>query len=164
MNNGVLLFRVLGFAGVLADAFEIFSHVLDLLKQGIGNIDGSFLGGGQGQAIAGAGVNFDDLAPQLILLLQNQAGEVGRVFQLRDDDPLDGHVQPLENIVDQIVRERAFLDGPLEKHADDRAHAMFDLNDKDLAGIADEDGAAGVGWQDSTNLHWQNVVLHIFIN
>src|SRR6185295_10579782 len=92
--------------------------------------------------IAGPGVNLDNLAAQLIVLLQNQPGEVGRVLQLGNDGPLDGNVKALKHAGDQVVGEGPFLRGVAQEHADDHAHVVLDLNDEDLLLVPDEDRAA----------------------
>ena len=84
------------------------AHVFDLLKKGGGDIDSAFLRGGQGQAIAGAGVNFHDFAAQFVFLLEDEPRVVGGILEFRDDDPLDGDAEALENMVDEIVGQ-----GPL---------------------------------------------------
>ena len=118
--------------------FEHLAHVFDLLEEGIGDVDGAFLSGGQGEAVAGPGVDFDDLAGEFVLLLQDQAREIGGVAQLGDDDALDGDAEAFEDALDEVVGERAFFGGLAQKHADDGAHVRFDVDDEHLLVIADE--------------------------
>src|SRR5207249_10602693 len=105
-ERGILLF---GLAAVLVDAVKHFTHVLDLFEEGMGDEDRAFLGSGEGEAITGAGIDFDDFAGELVLLLQDQAGEIGGVFQFGDHDPLDGDVETLEDALDEVMSERPFF-------------------------------------------------------
>src|ERR1017187_3003506 len=100
---------LLSFAAALVDLVEHFAHVLDLRKQRRGNVNRFFLRCGDGEAIAGARVHLDNFSRDLVLLLQNQARKIGGIFQIRDDDALDGDAEALENPVDEIVRERTLL-------------------------------------------------------
>ncbi|SPE54669.1 hypothetical protein SBV1_1910014 [Verrucomicrobia bacterium] len=149
-----------GFPSVFVDAVEHFTHVLDLLEQGIGDVDGAFLSGGQGQAIAGAGINFDDLAGQLVLLLEDQPGEVGGVLEFGDNDALDGNAEAFENALHEIVREGPFFGCVVQKHTDDGAHVRLDVDDKNLLLITDKKGTAAVGGEDSPDLNRHHIVLH----
>ena len=64
------------FAASLVDAVEDFAHVFDLFEEVGGNVNRTFLRGGQRQAIARARVDFHDLAGELVLLLEDEAREV----------------------------------------------------------------------------------------
>ena len=83
-------------AAGLVDPVQHFAHVLDLLEQRRGDKNRFFLRGGDGQAIAGARVNLHDFPGDFVLLLQNQPREVGGIFQIGDDDALDGDAEALE--------------------------------------------------------------------
>jgi len=91
---------------------------------------------------------------------QNFAGEIGRVLQVRDDHALDVDAEALKNPVDEIVCEWAFLRRVAQKHADDRAHLRFNVDDENLVVVADEQRAAAVGRQDAANLNRHDFVLH----
>ena len=54
-------------------------------------------------------VNLDNLPRQLVLLLQDEPGEVGGVFQIGDDDAFDVDAEALEDAIDEVVGERTFL-------------------------------------------------------
>src|SRR6266705_1102617 len=72
-------FRLAG--AVLVNLLKPLGHILDLVEERTADVKRPFLGGGQGQTIAWPGIDLDDLATQLILLLQNQASEISRVLQ-----------------------------------------------------------------------------------
>ena len=129
-------------------------------KRAAGDENRFFLGGGDGEAIAGARVQLDDFPRHFVLLLQNQPGEIGGILQIRDDDAFDADAEALENPVDEVVGERAFLGRLAQEHADDRAHLRLDVDDENLLVIADEQRAAAVGGQDSANLNGHHFVLH----
>ena len=130
-------------------------------KRALADVDGALLGGGEGEAIAGAGVDFDDLAGEFVLLLQDQPGKVGRVLQLGNDDALDGDAEALEDALHEVVGERALLGSLAQEHPDDGAHVRLDVDDEDLLVIAHEEGAPAVGGQDAPNLHRNHIVLHV---
>ena len=108
----------------------------------------------------GPRVQLDDFPGDLVLLLQNQPREVGGIFQIGDDDALDVDAEALENPVDEVVRERAFLRRLAQKHADDRAHLRLDVDDENLFVVAHKQRATAVGGKDSANLHRHHIVLH----
>ena len=56
--------------------------------------------GSEREAVAWTGVDLHYLAAQLIVLLEDQPGEVGRVFQLRDDDPQQLYAEPVQQVAD----------------------------------------------------------------
>src|ERR1041384_3148174 len=90
-------FPSFGFAAVLINPIENFAHIFDLFEQSIGHINGAFLSCGKREAIAGASVNFNNLSGQFVLLLQNEAGEISRIFQLRDHNAFDGDTESFED-------------------------------------------------------------------
>ena len=122
---------------------------------------GFFLRGGDGEAVAGTRVQLDDFPRHLVLLLQNQPRKIGGIFQVGDDHALDADAEALENPVDEVVRERAFLRRLTQEHADDRAHLRLDVDDENLLVIADKQRATAVGGKDSANLHRHHIVLHV---
>lgn len=155
-------FRILlRLAAVLIDPIENFAHVFDLFEERVGHIDGTFLSGGKRQAIAGAGVDFNNLSGEFVLLLQNQTGKIGRVLKFCDDHSFDGDTKPFENALNEIVRERSFLGGVAQEHSDDRAHVRLDVNDEDFIIVANEQSTPAIGGKNPPNLHGHDVVLHI---
>ena len=56
---------------VLVDALENFAHVFHLFEEGLGNENRALLGGGEGEAVAWARVNFYNFSAEFVLLLQN---------------------------------------------------------------------------------------------
>jgi hypothetical protein len=123
---------------------------------------GFFLGGGNGQAITRAGIHFDDFAGgmQFILLLQNEAREVGGIFQVGNNDALNADAKALEDTNQEVVGERTFFGCLPQEHADNGTHLRFHVDDKDFLVVADEKRAAAVRGKNSTNLHWHDFVLH----
>src|SRR6185503_5372152 len=111
-----------------------------------------FLRGRKRKAITGASIDFDELASEFILLLENQPGKVSRVFQLGDDGAFDVDVETFENTRHEIVRERSFFRRVTQKHSDDGAHVVLDLDDEHFLLIADKNGAAAVRRQDPAYL------------
>ena len=115
------LFRLAG----IIHPLQRFAHVLDLFPERGGNEDGLVLRGGEGEAIARARVEFDEFAAEFVLLLENDAGEIGGVLQVRDDDALDGDAEAFEDVLDEFVGEGTFGALILEIHGDDLAsHAV----------------------------------------
>jgi hypothetical protein len=157
-EEGICLF---GLAAVLVNPIKDFTHVFDLLEECVGHIDRTFLSGGKRQAIAGAGINFNNLSGELILLLQNQSGEISRVLQLRNYDSLDSNAEAFENTLNEIVRQRPFFGRIAQKHSDDRAHVRLDVDDKHFVIIANEQSTPAIGGKNPANLHGHDIVLHI---
>src|SRR5205823_14687682 len=85
-RHGILF----GFAAVFVNFLQPFGHVFNLAEEGGGNVEGTLLSGGQGNAIAGAGVDLDNFAPQFILLLKDEAGGVSGFFKFVIVGPLYG--------------------------------------------------------------------------
>ena len=158
---GMFLFLLL-LAAILIDAFEHFAHILDLLEERRGDIQRFLLGGSQGEAIAGTGIDFHELASKLVLLLKNQPREVSRVPEFGNDGALHRDVEALEHAVHQVVRERPFLRGIPQKHADNRAHVVLNLDHENLFIVSHEDGAAAIRRENSANFNGHDVILHVF--
>ncbi len=95
---------LLGLAAVFVDAVEHLAHIFDLLEESVGDVDGTLLSGGQSEAIAGASINFDNLASQFVLLLQDQPCEIGRVFEFGNNDAFDGDAEAFEDALDEVDR------------------------------------------------------------
>ena len=148
--------HLLRLAGVV-HALERIAHVFDLLPERGVDEDGLALGGGEGEAIARARVEFDEFAAEFVLLLENDAGKVGGVLQVGDDDALHGDAEALEDVLDEFVRERAFGALILEIHGDDLAHVGIHADHEDFVLVADENGAARVGWQNPANLNLNDI-------
>src|SRR5687768_11289256 len=134
---------------------------LPLIEERLRDENGFLLRRGDGQAIARAGVNFNQLARDFILLGENQPREVSRVLEFGDDHAIHGNVEALENALDQVVRERAFLGLVPQEHADHCPHLRLDVDDEHLFVIANKQCAAAVGGKDAANLHGQHIVLHV---
>ena len=86
-----------------ADAGEDFAHVLDLAEEGGRDVDRAFLRGGEGEAVAGPGVEFDELRAEFVFLFENDAGVVGGVAEFGDDDAFDRDAEALEDVADESV-------------------------------------------------------------
>src|SRR6185503_10270057 len=84
------------FAAVFVDAFEDFSHVLDLFEERIANVNGTLLRGGKSKAIAWARVDLDDFFAEFIFLLENKAGKISGVFQFGNHHAFDRDVKSFE--------------------------------------------------------------------
>jgi len=134
-ERGISLF---GLAAVFVDSVKHLAHVFDLFEESVSDINRTFLSGGEGETVAGASVDFHDFPGKFILLLQNKAGEISRVFQLGNDDALDGNAKAFENALNQVVCERPLLGGIAEEHPDDGAHVRFDVDNENFVVVAHE--------------------------
>src|SRR5438132_1691830 len=152
--------RLFGFPAVFVDLFEPFRHILDLAEERSSHVERALLRSSQGEAIAGTGVNLDNFPAQFVLLLQDQPGIVGGIFQFRDDGSLDSDVESFQHVSNEVVGQRPFLGGIAEKHADDRPHIMLDLDNEDFFLVADEDGTSAVGGENTPNLNTHYIILH----
>lgn len=147
-------------AAVFVDAFEHFAHVLDLLEERVGDIERFFLRRSERKAITRARIDLDQLSPQFVLLLKNEPRKVCGILQLGNDGALDRDVEPLEDAVHQVVRQRTLFRRIAQKHPNNHSHVVLDLNDEDLLVVADENRAPAVRRQDPANLNGHNVTLH----
>src|SRR6185295_3063260 len=146
-------------AAILVDFVEPLGHVLDGIPKRIADKERFLLGAHQGQAIGGAGVNFNELSTEFIFLLENEPSEIGVVFEVVDHRALDRDVEPLADAVDEIVSERPFLGGIPEEHANHRSHVVLDLDDEHFFLVPHEDRASAVRGEDAANLDRDDVVL-----
>jgi len=151
---------LLGLAAVLVDAIEDFAHVFDLFEERIGDENGAFLGGSESEAIAGARVDFDNFACYFVLLLEDEASEVGGVFQFGDDDAFDADAETFKNALNEIMSERPLFGRVAEEHADNHAHVWFDVDDEDFFVVAYEESTPAVGGQNTPDLNRHDIVLH----
>ena len=128
--------------------------VFDFLPDLVGNIDGSGLLDGHGDAVAGASIELDDLAGvELVFCADDETREVGFAFQIVDDDPLHFRADGGEEVAHQIVGEWSFLGRLVHEHRDRRAHALVDVNHEDLLLVPDKDCAAVVIGKNGANRH-----------
>ena len=77
-----------------------------------------------------------------------------------DDDAFDIDGEPLENVLHQIMSQGPFLGCALEEHADDHAHILFHLNDKDLLVVAHKNGASALGGQYPPYFNRHHIAIH----
>ena len=85
---------VLGFfLLLLEDALEDLGHVLDEVENLAGDKNRALLLEGEDDGVARAGVEFKELAAQLVLHVENDAGEVGAVVDVVDDDALKADLE-----------------------------------------------------------------------
>ena len=97
-EDGMRGIELLLLAVILVNFLENLGHVLDLIEQVRANKNGLLLRRGNGDAIAWAGIDLNQLGPKFVALLEHQPGVVGRILEFSDDDPFDTNIKPLENI------------------------------------------------------------------
>jgi len=102
----------------------------------------------------------DDLVPELVLHVENDAGEKGAVADIVDDDALDGDVEPQEDAADQVVGQGALLLDAVQGHGNRVADAVIDIDHEGLVLIAEKDGAAIRGRHDPLDGDFNDLVLH----
>src|SRR5437879_90926 len=107
-DRAIGLFRL---AAVLVNSIQHLAHVFDLFEERIGDVDGTFLSGGQREAIAGTGIDFDNFTGEFVLLLEDEAGKISGVLQLSNYDPLDGDAETFEDTLNEIVGQGPFFRG-----------------------------------------------------
>ena len=150
-------------ATILVYFVEPLRHILDRVPERVADEERFFLCADKGEAVGGAGIDFDELAAEFVFLLENEAGEVGVVLEVVDDGALDGDVEAFADAVDEVMGQRTFLGGVAEEHADDGAHVRFDVYNEYLVVVAYEQGAPAVSGKNSPNLNRHDIVLHTHI-
>src|ERR1043166_8641037 len=160
LAEGVRAMELFGFAAVLVNFFQPLGHVFHLAEEGGGDVERPLLRRRERDAIARARIDLDNFAAQFILLLENEPGEIGGVLQLGDDGALDGDIEAVEHVRNQIVSEGPLFGGVAQEHADDGAHVVLDLNDEDLLLVSDEDGTTAVGGEYPPDLNRHDIILH----
>src|SRR6266496_3159443 len=160
LAEGVRAMELFGFAAVLVNLLQPLGHVLHLAEKGRGHVERPLLRGRQRDAIARARIDLDNFAAQFILLLEDEPGEIGGVLQLRNDRALDGDVEPVEHVSNQIVSEGPLLGCVAQEHANDGSHVVLDLDDEDLLLVPYEDGTTTVGGEYPPNLNRHDIILH----
>ena len=95
------------------------------------------------------------------MLLENEPGVIGGIFQFCDDRPFDRDIEALEHVSNQVMRQRPFLGRVPQEHANDCSHIVLDLDDEDFFFVTDENGATAVGRQDPPNIDGHDIILHI---
>jgi len=145
----------------LTDLFEFLGPVVRFLPDILTDVNGGLGLGGEDDAIAGAGIDFDDLGMDLVLGLEDDAGEVGITTEGVDDDALDLDIEGVENVADQLVGERAFVVFALHGHGDGAADAGLDVDDEAFFVVTDKNGQRMlVGGKDSKHLHAYHIRVH----
>jgi hypothetical protein len=115
---------------------------------------------GQGNAVAGTGVDLEYFLAEFVLGTQHQPRVIGAVLEVVDDDPLDLDAQSSKNVADQVVRQRPFFRRVPQKHRNGGSDAVIDVNDKRLLVIADENSAAVRGRQHALDLDFSDIIFH----
>ena len=142
---------------------EDIGHVLDAFPYVIADVDGSLLLEGDGDAVAGSRVEFDDLfVLEFIFGLQDEARVVNAVFEVVDDDALYVDAQREKHIADEVVSLGALLWGASHEHGDSSANALVDIDYEGFFFVSDEDSAASAGWKDGADFYFGNVAAHGF--
>jgi hypothetical protein len=156
--------QLLRLAPVFLDLVEHFGHILDLFKKGVGYENRTLLRRCEREAVARTGIDLDYLPSDFVLLLQYQPGEVCGIPKLCDYNAFYGDIESFENTLHEIVRQRAFLRGTTQEHADDGAHARLDIDDEHLFIIPHKQSAPAIGGEDAPDLNRHNVILHTCYN
>lgn len=145
---------------VFGHAFEHFGHVIHGIEDLLGHENGLFAESGQRHGVAGAGVDLDDLLPQLIFHLEEDAGVKDGIADIIDDDAGDFRSQPDKDVLEEIVREGAFLAGALQSHAEGLADRLIDRDDEGLFLGTEEDNAPVGGGKDALDGDRDDFVVH----
>lgn len=117
---------------LLAQAREHFRHVIARLQDGFRDEHWSLGFHGENERVAGAGVNFGDLAGHRTVLTEQDPGEEDAVFDINDYDMDDRGVQAQQKVEHQVMRlgavRRLAGQGALQGFAD----GGVDLDDHGL--------------------------------
>jgi len=154
--------KVGGLEGALGFDFgEGMGDIFDGVPDFAGDEDGGGGVGGEGDAVAGAGVDFDQLASvQLIFGGEDEAGMEDAAFEVVDDDAVDFGSESEEQVADEVVSEGAFFGNAAHEHGDGGADAFVDVNDKDLFFSAEEHGEAAFERKDGAHPDFDDVIVH----
>lgn len=142
--------RRLSFA--LFHAAEDFGHVFDAGPNFVGDVDRGLLLDSDGDAVAGAGVDLEDLfLGDLVLGGEDEAGVVDAVAKVINDHAVNVGTEGEEDIGEEIVGLRAFFRRALLEHSDGGTNGLIDVNDEDLVLVTDEHGRAPTGGKHDLN-------------
>lgn len=141
--------------------FQQSCRVFHFLPYKLADKNRGFLLGGQSDAVARTGVNFQDFALlQFILRSQNQAPEIGSAFEVIDDDTLNRGPQGFENHGHQVMSEGAFLGCAAHKHADGTSDAVIHVDHKSFLGIPQKHSHPVGRWDQPLHLHLNDIIVH----
>lgn len=136
---------------------EDIGHIFDVGPDLFADIDGGVLLDGDCDAVAWAGVEFDDFfVVEFILCPEDEAGVVDSILKVVDDDPFDGDAEGEEEVADEVVSLRPFLWGMAHEHCDGGSDVLVDVNDENLVVVPDEDGASAAGGEDGADLDFDD--------
>lgn len=145
----------------LADFFQLIRPVIGFFPYILADKNRRLGLGGQDNAIAGTRVNLNDLRVDLVMGLEDDPGKIGIAPQRIDDDTLHLDIKSVEDVTDQFVSERSFVMLTAHRHGDGTTDAGFDMDDKTLFVIADEDGQRVlIRGKYSKNLHAHHIRVH----
>lgn len=114
---------------------------------------------GDGQAIAGAGINLDDLLlSDFVIHMDNEASVEDPIVKIVDDNAVYFRSETLKDTTNQVVSLRAFPRDFLHRHGDGRPHSGIYVDDKDLVIIAQKHGAASICREDGANFGGDDLV------
>jgi hypothetical protein len=125
---------------LLEDTLEDLGHVLDQVEDLAGDENWSLLLEGEDDGVAGAGVELEKLAAELVLHVQDDAGEIGAVVDVVDDDALEADFETHQEVADEVVGKGALLLDSVDRHRNGAADAGVHIDDEALVIVAQEHG------------------------
>lgn len=136
---------------------DIFDGVPDFA----GDEDGGGGVGSEGDAVAGAGIDFDQFAGmELIFGREDEASMEDAAIEVIDDDALDLGTEGEEEVTDEVVGEGAFFGDAAHEHGDGGADRFIDVDDEDFFFGAQEHGEASLKGKDGAHLDFDDVIVH----
>ena len=117
---------------------------------------------GQHDAVARPRINLDDLRMNLVLRLQDDAGEVSVAAQGIDDDPFNFDVKGVEDEANKLVRQRPLIVFTTHGHGNGTANTRLDVNHEAFLLVADKDGQSvliGGEYPKNLNPHYVRILV-----
>ncbi|MEK0437297.1 MAG: hypothetical protein RLZZ233_268 [Verrucomicrobiota bacterium] len=137
-----------GRSRLLAQTRERLRHVVADVQHGLGHEDRALGLHGEHEGVAGAGVDFGDLAGDGAVLAEQDAGEEDAVLDVHDRDMDHRGVEAEQEVEHQVVGLRAVGDASVQGALQGFADGGVDLDEHGLQGGHEEHGAASLDGDD----------------
>jgi hypothetical protein len=155
--RGLTLFLTKG----LPYFFEFLGAIFCFLPDILADKNGGFSLGGQHNAVAGTGIDLDDLGMNFVVHLEDDTGKIGVAAQGIDHDAFHLHIQGIEYKADQLVGQGPFVMLPAHGHGDGATDTRLDMNDKAFFLITNKYGQSMlVRGENAKNLHAHDIRVH----
>ena len=131
---------------------ENFCHVFHALPYVLRHINGAAFLEGDGEAIARARIDLNDLfLSELILHVDDEPSIKDTVVEIVDHHALNFRSQTLEDASNQVVGLRTFSGHLFQGHGDRRAHSRVYIDDEDFVSVPQKHSTASVCREDCAN-------------